>query len=172
MYCMCSLEQPLTKKVYWGRIMGLKSGTKKFFKRSWNVASWLNLEQIKEEHRVIASLAKKVMCLEKPNSDGTNKDFNELVSEHNYTESDLRLMIRKSKQLSYLYAVVSLLIIGYLLIVMAQGNIFSAMCCIPLAGVCLAYAFKESYFAFCVRSKSFGVSVWSWCSQLFSCEDM
>ena len=152
--------------------MGLKSMAGKFVKRNWNVRSWLYVDQIKAEHKMIASLAKTVMCLGAPKDDESNKSFDELVSEHDYTAHDLVLMVRKSKQLSYVYAVASLLIIAYLVIVMAQGNVFSAVCCVPLAGVCLAFAFKESYFAFCVRSKSFGVSVWSWCSQLFSCGDM
>lgn len=162
-----------------GIYMGLLSRRKKkhitkkkkgVIKRSVDVASWMHTEHLGQEHRFIKTLCASVFSLKKKSSSASESSFNQLREKHAYSDAKLQQLQRQSLRLSYGYAGFAAVVALYVIHLLSLGLLMAGITSFCLVLALLAFAFKESYFAFCLKRQSFELGFKDWCQYMIKRE--
>lgn len=118
------------------------------------ISKVLSVNQIKENHNQIASLASSVFNVKKLKENAKNETFQEAVERLNVTKSDLK---QNYKNLVYqLYASLFFSVICFLGVLSAlfvDKNVITAISFLVIMGLCLIQSFKFSFRAYQIKKK-------------------
>jgi hypothetical protein len=146
--------------------MGFKRGIKGFFKRGWSVRSWVQADNLKQEHQFIKGLAKTLVSQARSKDQSEEvQDYQEIVNDNGYSDTQIESMKKRSRLLFWCYIVFALLLVAYMLRMFYVGSFISGVCSISMILLVMACAFKESFFVFCLKKKSFQQTFSAWLQQ-------
>src|SRR5258708_4400940 len=138
--------------------MGVKKVLKKGLFSGFSVTRWVGLDNIKDNGRVIAHLAKSLFK-KSENQSVSTETFEQLMQKMQWSEKDLKQGIKQGFYLVLFCLACSVAIFCYMLYLVHLGQILPSFVCFILSLLLLAHAFREHITLFRLKKRKLDSTV-------------
>ncbi len=145
--------------------MGVKSLFKKGFGSGLSPKKWVGFDQLKSDSISLGQMIKRVF--KRSQKVKKKETFEQAVKRFNLTEADIQKRIKSAKELVVIFLALSAVLIVYTIYQWSGGHIVSGFICFILSLLILAYAFREHFNLFQMRSRRLGCTYSEWFNSLF-----
>ena len=161
---MCYAYLPWIFIFYQRVFMGIKSGTKKFFKPLVDVPSWIGFGQLKERTGYIASVIKNIFTIDKPSE--SKETFDEAARRLHLDEAALSKRQKGLQRLLIIYFILNLAVAIYLIYSLWQSAWLASMASFGILAVLLGQLFRYHFWLFQLRQRRLGCTFREWLNGL------
>lgn len=141
--------------------MGMKSFTKGFIRKGFNVKKWVDYDYVKVTGKSVAGIAKDLYGSQ-AQAPQHQETFEQAVQRMGLTEKDIKKRMQTAQRISLGCGMSIFPVTLYAIYLMMTGSWLSSLVAVMMVLLLGAYAFRESFNLYQMKQRRLGCTVQAW----------